>query len=132
MRTTVPKLIAVLALVLAVGLASAPAFGATSGPVADCNANARLTKHYTAAELRSALATMPADVKAYTDCYDVIQRALLAELGQQHGSGSGGSGGSFLPTPVVVLIVVLLLAAAGFGTAALRRRGDTGGAQQDD
>lgn len=132
MRTRLPTLIAVLALVLALGasLASAPAWAA-SGPVADCNANARLTKHYTAAELRSALATMPADVKAYTDCYDVIQRALLADLGQLHGSGSGGSGGSFLPTPVIVVIVVLLLGAAGFGTAALRRRAGTGGEHDD-
>ncbi len=132
MRRSLLAAVTVLGLALsgAGALVAVPASAAQS-PVADCNANARLTTHYTAAQLRNALATMPADVKEYTDCYDVIQRALLADLGQLKGNGSGGSGGSFLPTPVIVVLVVLVLAAAGFGTAALRRRG-AGGADHDD
>ncbi len=75
------------------------------------------------AELRHALATMPADVKEYSDCYDVINRALLAEIGGLHGNaGNSSSGGSFLPTPVIVVLVILLLAAATLGALALRRR----------
>jgi hypothetical protein len=99
-----------------------------SPAVADCNAHLRLTRHYSPAQLRGALSTMPADIKEYTNCYDVIQRALLAELGSVHDNGSagaGGSGGSFLPTPVIVVIVLLALAAAVFGAVAIRRRGST-------
>jgi hypothetical protein len=66
---------------------------------------------------------MPADVKEYTDCYDVIQRTLLAQAGG-HGGGSGGSGsgGSFLPTPLLVVLIVLALGAVSFSVAAIRRR----------
>lgn len=115
-------------LVAALVCVSASASAAAPNPTADCNANGRLTAHYTATSLRQALATMPADTKEYTDCYDVIQRTLLADLGQLKGSGSGGSGGSFLPTPVLIILLVLVLAGAGFATVALRRRAGTGGA----
>lgn len=124
-RRFAPVLVACLfALVL-----GAPGAGAAAAnPTADCNANSRLTQHYTPAQLRQALATMPADTKEYTDCYDVIQRTLLSELGQLKGSGSGGSGGSFLPTPVLIVLIVILLGGAGAATVALRRRGSGGGA----
>lgn len=121
-----------VAATLAFGVCSTAA-AAAPNPVADCNANTRLTRQYTAAELQHALSTMPADVKEYTDCYDVIQRALLAEVSGSHNhasTGSGGSGGSFLPTPVIVVIVVLVVAAAGFGILALRRRGGGGGGDE--
>ena len=74
-------------------------------------------------ELRGALTTMPADVKEYTNCYDVIQRTLLAQVGG-HGGGSGGSGsgGSFLPTPLLVVLILLGLGAVSFGAVAIRRR----------
>lgn len=95
-----------------------------SPPVADCSAHNRLTRHYSDAELQTALNTMPSDIREYTDCYDVIQGQLLAQLGKTKATGSadGGSGGSFLPTPVVVAIVVLALAAAILGALALARR----------
>jgi hypothetical protein len=116
--------------VLALALIWAGTIGTGSGQAlepawADCNANARLTHHYTASQLQSALVSMPADVREYTNCNDVLQAALRAELGGGAG-GSGGSGGSFLPTPVVVVLVVLLLAAAGLGAVALRRRREGG------
>jgi hypothetical protein len=105
--------------------AQATATGASQA-VADCNANGRLTHSYTPAELRTALSTMPADVKEYTDCYDVIQRTLLAELGTNKGAagtvGGTGSGGSFLPTPLLVVVAVLVAGAGGFAALALRRR----------
>jgi len=119
----------ILAAVCALGgcLASAPAaLGSGAQVIADCNSHGNLTRHYTVAELRNALATMSADVKEYTDCYDVIQRALLAGLAALHGGGGDGpgqgSGGSFLPTPLLVLLVLLALAAATLGAVAVRRR----------
>ena len=96
-----------------------------SAPVADCNTHARLTQHYTVAQLRSALATMPADIKEYTNCPDVLQRALLEQLGtsvKPGGGGSGQGGGSFLPTSLIVVLALLLVAGAGFAVYAWRQR----------
>jgi hypothetical protein len=115
----IPLVLAVLVLAAA---AADPALAASGSPTADCNANGRLSQHYTPTQLRQALATMPADIKEYTNCFDLIQRTLLSELGQIHGSGSGGGGGSLLPTPVLIVLVLLLLSAAGLGALALRRR----------
>lgn len=93
-----------------------------SAPVADCSAHGKLTRHYSVSQLRSALATMPADVAEYTNCPDVIRRALLAAIGPINGSGSGGGGGSFLPGWVIAVLVVLVLAGAATGVMALRNR----------
>jgi hypothetical protein len=67
---------------------------------------------------------MPSDIAEYTDCVAVIQKQLLAELGNARLSGGGdaGSGGSFLPAPLIVAIAVLAVIAAGLGVLALRRR----------
>ncbi len=68
--------------------AAAPAMASSSSSViADCNANGYLTGHYSSSQLQGALNGMGADVKEYTNCYDVVRRALLA-------SASGGTGGS--------------------------------------
>jgi hypothetical protein len=119
--------------VLLAGTLAVPAAWASGqpGPVADCNAHGQLTHSYSAAQLRSGLNTMPADIKEYTDCYDVIQRQLLGQLGKPEPgaapSSDSSSGGSFLPIPVIVVLVVLILVAAGFGALALRRRSAAGG-----
>jgi hypothetical protein len=107
-------------------LAPARANAAQTKVVADCNAHGRLTRQYSVAQLRNALGTMPADVKEYTDCYDVITRALLAQIGGSHQDGGGSaksSGGSFLPTPLIIVLVLLVLGAAAFSAVSLRRRG---------
>lgn len=121
MRTITLALLAALACTLAL---AGPALGAGTAAqaLADCNAHDRLTQHYPTAVLRTALSTMPAEVKEYTDCYDVIQRQLLSQEGQLKGSGSGGSGGSLLPTWVIVVVAILVVGGAGFGALALRRR----------
>ena len=104
-------------------LAAAPASARLSKAVADCNTHTRLTQTYTAAQLRTALNTMPADVKEYTNCYDVIQRALLADIGSiKADGGSGGGGSSFLPTPLLIVLGVLVVAAGVFAVIARRRR----------
>ncbi|HSO97686.1 MAG TPA: hypothetical protein VLP43_01950 [Solirubrobacteraceae bacterium] len=100
-----------------------PAAYAASPAVTDCSVHNQLMHHYTVSQLRVALATMPADVKEYTSCSDVIQSALNAELSGLHVGGAGGSGGgSFLPLPLIALLAVLLLGGAVYGALALRRR----------
>ncbi len=120
----------VLTAVLTPGFLHVPAARASAAQVlADCNARNSLTRQYPVADLRKALSTMSVDVKEYTDCYDLIQRALLTEIGGSHPGGTGGSqassGGSFLPTPLIVVLVALVLGAAGFGVLAMRRRVNT-------
>ncbi|HLJ04184.1 MAG TPA: hypothetical protein VKT31_12135 [Solirubrobacteraceae bacterium] len=129
MRDRMTIALAVLALALTwAGTFAAGSSQALEPAWADCNANARLTHHYTPSQLQSALVSMPADVREYTNCNDVLEAALRAELAGA-GGGSGGSGGSFLPTPVVVVLVLLLLAAAGLGAVALRRRRESDGGE---
>ncbi|MGO9499469.1 MAG: hypothetical protein ACLQA5_22570 [Solirubrobacteraceae bacterium] len=125
------RLVTSLAIVCAL-LAFAPVAvgaGSNNGPqaaIADCNDHQALTQHYSAATLRTALAIMPAAVREYSNCYDVIEKALLAEVGAGSSSGSAttgsGSGGSVLPTWLIIVIVILALAALTFGALAIRRR----------
>ena len=108
------RLITALALVSAIALgapslvAAAPG-GTAAQAITDCNDHAGLTAHYSVATLRTALATMPVDVREYTDCYDVIQKQLFAQLGTSGSGGSGttggSSGGSVIPTPLLILII---------------------------
>jgi hypothetical protein len=126
MRKAASLLAVALPLVALAGAPAAASAAGLSAPVVDCNTHARLTHRYTVAQLRNALATMPADIKEYSDCGDVIQRQLLAQLGGLHGnggSGTGSGGGSFLPTPVIVVLALVLLGGAGFAAYAWRRRG---------
>ena len=119
------RLAVALLVVLALGAAAAaPAWAGPTGQdvLADCNSHGTLTGHYSTADLQAALAAMPAQTKEYTDCYDLVQRTLLAELGQLHGSGGSGSGGSLLPTWLIVVVALLVVGGAGFGAVALRRR----------
>ena len=124
---------AILALVLscALALAAPVAAGAAgadtpSAAISDCNDHGQLTAQYSAATLRAALAQMPADVREYTDCYDVIERQLFKELGQSTpgaaGTPASSSSGSGLPTWLLIVIVLLALAAVTFGALAVRRR----------
>ena len=125
------RLVTSLAIVCAL-LAFAPVAvgaGSNNGPqaaIADCNDHQALTQHYSAATLRTALAIMPAAVREYSNCYDVIEKALLAEVGAGSSSGSAttgsSSGGSVLPTWLIIVIVILALAALTFGALAIRRR----------
>src|SRR5579859_5919174 len=113
----------------AIGLAASGALAAGLPPAdADCNANAQLTHHYTPSQLQTALNQMPADMKEYSNCFGVIQRQLLIELGKLHPkAGSGGGGGSFLPVWLIVVLGLLIAGAAGFGAVAVRNRRSVGG-----
>jgi hypothetical protein len=134
------RLITVLALVCAIALCAPGVVIAASGSAADaitdCNDHAGLTAQYSVDALRQALATMPVDVREYTDCYDVIQKQLFAELGTTGSGGSGTTGGSssgsVLPTPLLVILILLVLAALTFGAIAIRRRSGGAPASPDD
>jgi hypothetical protein len=125
------RAIMVLALGCALSVVALTPAGAASSDtpaqaITDCNDHGQLTQEYSSPVLRQALAQMPADVREYTDCFDVIERQLFKQLGKSGagaaGTGSSSSGGSFLPTWLIVVIVVLALAAITFGALALRRR----------
>jgi hypothetical protein len=124
------KLLLLIAVVSALctcagALVAGPATAAgLTPPVADCVKNQALTQNYPASELRNALATMPADLSEYSNCYAIIQHALEAKIGKLS-LGSGSGGGSFLPTWLLILLIVLVLGGAGFAGVAIRRsRGD--------
>jgi hypothetical protein len=135
------KLSILITLVCALATAS-PAAAKQSVVVGDCVAHGQLTQTYSAGQLKTGLSTMSATVKEYTNCYDVIQRALLNEIGgvkvKPNTTAAAGSGGSFLPTPVIVVLVLLALAGVTFGAIAIRRRtatadgADEGGAASRD
>ena len=119
----------VLGCALSIGapaLAGAASGGTAAQAITDCNDHGRLTQSYSAQVLRQALSQMPADVREYTDCSDVIERQLLKQIGKSGagtaGTETGSTSGSFLPTWLIVVIVVLALAAVTFGALALRRR----------
>lgn len=103
--------------------ASAPASGASNPVITDCVAHGALTKTYTIGELHTALGALTAETREYTNCQDVINRAIAAAVSGKGTGGTGSSGsGSFLPTPVIVILVLLILAAVTFGALAIRRR----------
>ncbi|MGZ4297750.1 MAG: hypothetical protein ACXVE4_10930 [Solirubrobacteraceae bacterium] len=120
------NLVAVAGAVIAMALtgACAPvALGAGGNAIInDCQSTGKLSHSYTLQELRHALAVMPASVKQYTSCYDVITQGVLTVRSGKKTGSTGGSGGSFLPTPVIVILVLLILAAVTFGALAVRRR----------
>jgi hypothetical protein len=123
-RALVAAACAVVALaVTGLGAGAPAALGAGGNAIInDCQSTGKLSHSYTLAELRHALAVMPASVKQYTSCYDVITQGILTVRSGKKTGPTGGSGGSFLPTPVIIILVVLILAAVTFGALAIRRR----------
>ncbi len=120
------------ALVTTLVLCAAASAATTSPVIADCNAHSQLTQHYTVAQLRTALNTMPPTVKEYTNCYDVINRALLAQVGSGSGGGGGsagkGSGGSFLPVWLIIVLALLIVGGGTYAFLAYRRQAGSGSA----
>ncbi len=117
--------LACAAVALACATVAAPALGAGNAIINDCQSHGRLTHPYTVGQLRHALAVMPATVKQYTSCFDVIQGALVSARkhnGKLPAGSTTGGGSSFLPTPVIIVLVVLILGAVTFGALAVRRR----------
>jgi hypothetical protein len=102
------------------------ALAADTGALADCNVHAQLTQHYSVGQLQDALANMGADQKEYTDCYDVIQRALLGDVGRLHPGridSPRADSSSFVTPPLLALIGLAgFVAGAATFVGARRRR----------
>src|SRR4051812_50194942 len=75
---------------------AAYADGTTIKIIRDCADDGVLEGHYTPSELRKARDNLPTDVDEYSDCSDVLSRALATDTSPSH-SGSGGSPGAGPP-----------------------------------
>jgi hypothetical protein len=119
----------VLVAAMTAAVAVQPAFAAPSPVITDCNAHGSLTKHYSVAQLHTALSTMPADVQEYTDCYNVIQNQLETQVAghKVDPNSSSGSGGGGISTPLLIVIIVLVVGGGALAGVALQRRGGTPG-----
>jgi len=94
----VPRLMTRLATIaLLAVLAAAPAAQADSTRtkiLRECQ-NGRLTGDYTAKQIRDARNNIPDDLDQYSDCRDVLTRALLNNAGDSNdGDGDGAAGGA--------------------------------------
>ena len=58
----------------------------------ECAQEGRLTGDYTAQQIRDARSNIPDDIDEYTDCRDVLTRALLSRAGGDGGAGGAGGG----------------------------------------
>ena len=83
---------------MAVLAASAPSAGAASyhDAIRDCNDDGVLQGRYSARTLRQARKHLPASLREYSDCADVLARALAAAAKP----GSGGKGGGNTAPPL--------------------------------
>jgi hypothetical protein len=84
-----PRMVLIALLALLVAAPSALADPTRNQILRECQ-NGRLTGDYTAREIRDARNNIPDDLDQYTDCRDVLSRALLSLAG---GGGSGGGDG---------------------------------------
>jgi hypothetical protein len=121
-----------------VGTASATTVSCEQKVLTDWSDNGRVDGMYPLQCYQAALASMPSDIRDYTNASDAIQRGLArattrnatstSEDGQRVAAGSGvqaaGPGPAQLPLPLIVLasVSVVVLAAGGLGWVARRRR----------
>ena len=119
----------VLVAALAATVVAQPAFAAPSSVISDCNSHGKLTQHYSVTQLHTALSTMPADVQEYTDCYNVIQNQLQAQVAGRKvdPTNTSGGGGGGLSTPLIIVIVVLVVGGGALAGLVLQRRGGPSG-----
>ena len=122
-----------------VGTASAAGVSCEQKVLTDWSDNGRVDGMYPLHCYQSALASMPSDIRDYTNASDAIQRALTrattrsatspSEDRQRVAAGTGvataGPGPSELPLPLIVLagISLTVFAAGGLGWVARRQRG---------
>jgi hypothetical protein len=82
-----------LAIAFVLLLAASPASAASRTEILrDCQ-DGSLSGTYTASELRDARSHIPADIDQYSDCRDVLTRALTSGSGTGTDGGSSSSGG---------------------------------------
>ena len=78
-----PRLLLVMVLTLLVAAPAAMA-GTRADIIADCFDDGKLDGNYTASQIRDARNNLPADVDQYSDCRDVLARALGGSGSQRH------------------------------------------------
>ena len=93
MLRPVPRTVFVACL-LALLVAAPPALadGVRTKILRECQ-DGRLTGSYTPAQIRDARNNIPDDIDQYSDCRDVLTRALLAGAADKGADGDGGGGG---------------------------------------
>ena len=111
MLRSMRRVVLIAALAVLVAAPSALANPTRDKILRECQSGS-LSGDYTAREIRDARANIPDDVDQYTDCRDVLSRALLDRAGG--GGGAGGTGG------------VGGVAGAGFGFGGGSGTGGTG------
>ena len=125
--------LALCCLLCAVAVPAARAATGTNPVIVDCEQhNYVLQGHYTLAELQRAYDSVPAQLREYTTCAQVIQSAITALLAGHHvhGNTGGSSGGGSGLTIVIVAVVVIVLAGGGVAVFAGRKRSSAGGGPQ--
>ena len=82
-----------IALFAALLLVAVPAAALASGDdvLEDCADDTELSRTYSQAEYKQALAKMPADLDEYTNCRAVIRAAQLRKANSSSGGGGGGN-----------------------------------------
>jgi hypothetical protein len=93
-----PKLLLVMVLTLLVAAPAASAQSTRAQIVKDCFRDGDLDGNYTASQIRDARNNLPADVDQYSDCRDVLTRALGGSGTRATGGGGGGSGAAAAPS----------------------------------
>src|ERR687885_2621229 len=73
---------------------ASPALAGTREKILQECQDGRLTGHYSAKEIRDARDHIPTDIDQYSDCRDVLSRALAGLTGGGGAGGTGGAGGS--------------------------------------
>jgi hypothetical protein len=87
-----PRVLLVMVLTLLVAAPAAVA-GTRADIVEDCFDDGKLDGNYTASQIRDARNNLPADVDQYSDCRDVLARALGGSGSRDIGGGGGGAPG---------------------------------------
>jgi hypothetical protein len=95
-----PRILLVMVLTLLVAAPAALA-GTRSDIIADCYDDGKLDGNYSPSEIRDARNNLPADIDQYSDCRDVLARALGGTGDKRVGGGGGdplGGGDSSGPS----------------------------------
>jgi hypothetical protein len=86
-----PRMLLVMVLTLLVAAPAAMA-GTRGDIIADCYDDGKLDGNYSPSEIRDARNNLPADIDQYSDCRDVLARALGGTGDKRVGGDSGGGG----------------------------------------
>ena len=94
MPASVLRLLLATVLMLLVAVPAIAHAGTREDIVADCYDDGRLDGNYSPSEIRDARNNLPADIDQYSDCRDVLARALGGSGAKSLGGGGGGGGGA--------------------------------------